>query len=238
MAGRQAPAADRGRVSNGTSRPGPGSFPGRMELLLVRHALPVRRELESGAADPELDERGHAQARLLAVYLAAEKPLHAVYVSPMQRARQTAHPVVEHFGIDAVVVDGIAENDRNSPWYVPVEELKASNDPRWQQIMRGENPEGWNEDPQEFRTRVVTSIEAIIDANPGRKVAAVCHGGVINAYLSHIIGLGDSDGFFYPNYTSIHRVIAARSGERTIQTLNETHHLRGSGLPVGMNHQG
>ena len=25
-----------------------------MELLLIRHALPVRRELETGVADPEL----------------------------------------------------------------------------------------------------------------------------------------------------------------------------------------
>ena len=46
-------------------------------------------------------------------------------------------------------------------------------------------------------------------AIPGEKVAAVCHGGVINAYMTHILGIPDPSGFFYPNYTSIHRVAAA-----------------------------
>lgn len=40
-----------------------------MELLLIRHALPVRRELEQGIADPELSEAGLAQAERLADYL-------------------------------------------------------------------------------------------------------------------------------------------------------------------------
>jgi hypothetical protein len=62
----------------------------------------------------------------------------------------------------------------------------------------------------------------------------VCHGGVINAYLAHVLGLGARRGFFYPNYTSVHRVAAARSGERSIVTVNETPHLRGTGLPMGL----
>ena len=44
--------------------------------------------------------------------------------------------------------------------------------------------------------------------------------------------------FFHPNYTSIHRVAAASSGERSVLTLNETSHLRGSGLPVGLFQEG
>src|SRR6476661_554032 len=65
----------------------------RMELLLIRHALPVRIEGEEGtAADPELDELGHVQAQALADYLAGE-PIDALYVSPMRRAVQTAEPV-------------------------------------------------------------------------------------------------------------------------------------------------
>jgi probable phosphoglycerate mutase len=52
--------------------------------------------------------------------------------------------------------------------------------------------------------------------------------------LAHVLRLAEPTGFFYPNYTSIHRVAAARSGERSILTINETAHLRGSGLPVGL----
>jgi probable phosphoglycerate mutase len=61
----------------------------------------------------------------------------------------------------------------------------------------------------------------------------VCHGGVINGYLAHVLGL-DGQSFFYPNYTSIHRVAAARSGERSVVTINETSHLRRTGLPIGL----
>ena len=120
-----------------------------MELLLVRHALPVRRELEVGAADPELSEQGHAQAKHLADYLAAEAPLDALYASPLVRARQTAEPIAEWFGLQIVLEDDVAEWDRHSNEYVPIEELKAAGDPRWQALLRGE----WtshDETPEQF----------------------------------------------------------------------------------------
>jgi probable phosphoglycerate mutase len=208
-----------------------------MELLLIRHGLPIRRELETGVADPELSEAGHAQAQHLAEYLSSER-LDAVYASPLRRAYQTAQPLAASQGHEIVVVDDVAEWDRNSSEYVPVEELRAANDPRWQAMLKGE----WNvheESPQDFRSRVVTAVEQLIDAHSGHRIAIVCHGGVINGYLSHILGLNEEEngfqqGFFYPNYTSIHRVAAARSGERSIVTVNETSHLRSTGLPMGL----
>ena len=134
--------------------------------------------------------------------------------------------------LPVTVVDGVAEWDRESSEYVPIEELKAANDPRWHAMMRGE----WNaeETPEEFRDRVVRAVDALIDAHPGQRIAVSCHGGVINAYLAHVLGLPVSNGFFYPNYTSIHRIAASRSGHRSIVTVNETSHLRGTGLPMGM----
>jgi 2,3-bisphosphoglycerate-dependent phosphoglycerate mutase len=204
-----------------------------VELLLIRHALPMRRELEVGTADPELSEAGHAQAGHLAEYLAAEAPLDALYASPLNRARQTAAPVAERFGLDVVVDDGVAEWDRHSNEYVPIEELKAADDPRWQALLRGE----WtshDESPEQFAARVVDAIEAIVTRHRSERAAVVCHGGVINTYLAHVLGLGAQHSFFYPNYTSIHRVAAATSGERSIVTINETAHLRGTGLPIGL----
>jgi probable phosphoglycerate mutase len=204
-----------------------------MELLIIRHALPVRRELDTGVADPPLSDGGLAQADRLAEYLASEE-IHAVYASPLRRAQQTAAPLARTQGVDIVTVDDIAEWDRNSKEYVPVEELKAANDPRWQAMLRGE----WNvdeENPEEFSKRCVLAIEKMIADHSGQTIAVVCHGGVINAYLVHVLGLTVSaQGFFYPNYTSIHRIAAARSGERSVVTINETSHLRNSGLPMGI----
>jgi 2,3-bisphosphoglycerate-dependent phosphoglycerate mutase len=204
-----------------------------VELLLIRHALPVRRELEVGAADPELSPAGEAQAAHLAEYLAAEAPLDALYASPLQRARQTAAPLADRFGLEVVLEEGVAEWDRHSNEYVPIEELKAAGDPRWQALLRGE----WTsheESPEQFAERVVATVEEVVARHRGQRAAIVCHGGVINSYLAHVLGLGAQPSFFYPNYTSIHRVAAATTGERSIVTINETAHLRGTGLPIGL----
>lgn len=207
-----------------------------MELLIIRHGLPVRRELIEGPADPELAEDGRRQAALLADYLATER-IDAVYASPLARARETAAPLADRFGLDIAISPGVAEWDQNSPEYVPVEELKAANDPRWQAMLRGEW--GSDESEQDFRARVLDAVETIVADHPGERVAIVCHGGVINGYLSHVLGLGDfARGFFYPNYTSINRVAAASSGERSVVTVNETSHLRGTGLPMGLFQRG
>ena len=201
-----------------------------MELILVRHGLPLRRENTDGPADPELAPDGHAQARLFADYMAHEK-VDAIYTSPLRRAVQTAQPLADTTGITPIVVAGIAEWDQHSNEYIPIEELKKANDPRWQEMAKG----GWQSDevPEEFHDRVVTSLEKIINDHRGGCVVVTCHGGVINDYLAHVLGLENSQ-FFYPNYTSIHRIAASSSGHRSILSVNETSHLRGSGLPVGL----
>jgi len=69
-----------------------------VEIILVRHALPVRIELETGIADPELSLEGHEQSKKMAAYLASEN-IDAVYASPLRRARETAQPLIEKLGI-------------------------------------------------------------------------------------------------------------------------------------------
>ena len=195
-----------------------------MEIVLVRHGLPLRVELETGIADPELAAEGHEQAEKMAAYLGVED-VEAVYVSPLRRALETARPLCKVLGIEAVVSEGVAEFDRNSREYVPVEELRATNDPRWEKLLRGEW-DGVDEDPSIFKARVVATVEDMIARHPGGRVVVVCHGGVINQYLAHVLGIETHVGFFYPKYTSIHRVMAARSGQRSIVSINEASHLR------------
>jgi len=205
-----------------------------MELILVRHGLPIRREVTEGAADPELSVDGRAQAQHFAEYMALEH-IDAMYSSPMKRAFQTAEPLAALKSITPVLVDGVAEFDQHSNEYIPVEELKAANDPRWKELVEGGY--GLHEDPTEFNNRVYEALEEIISNNRGGKVVVTCHGGVINSYLARVLDLPATKGqFFYPNYTSIHRIAASSNGHRSILSVNETSHLRGTGLPVGLFH--
>jgi len=43
-----------------------------VEIVLVRHGLPLRVELETGIADPGLASEGHEQAEKMAAYLGVE----------------------------------------------------------------------------------------------------------------------------------------------------------------------
>lgn len=198
-----------------------------MELLLIRHAEPVRIAESEGPADPLLSPRGVMQAERLAVWLADER-LDAMWSSPMRRAQETAAPVARHHGLDVVVDDELAEFDREATSYIPYEELKATNDPRYLAMVTNKLHEMEVDGPA-FQHGVVAAFERVIAANPSRTVAVTCHGGVVNAYLAHILGI-DRLLWFAPDYTSISRVTANRSGMRTVVSVNETAHLRGSGL--------
>ena len=195
-----------------------------MELILVRHGLPVRREVVEGPADPELSVEGHDQSARLASYLATES-IDAIYSSPMKRAVQTAEPLAQTTGLPISIVDDVAEYDRLSNEYIPIEELRAANDERWQKLLTGE----WQSDSdtlESFRNRVISSLEQLISQHASQRIVVTCHGGVINQYLAHILGIATDRGFFYPQYTSIHRVVASQNGLRSVGSLNEIAHLR------------
>jgi len=91
-------------------------------------------------------------------------------------------------------------------------------------MLEGRWEDFGGENPDDFRARLLPCFDEIVARNAGGRVAAICHGGVINVYLSAILGLG-RDLWFEPGYTSISRVAAARSGQRSLVTLNETAHL-------------
>ena len=204
-----------------------------MDLVLVRHAEPVRTPAGSvsGPADPGLTELGFDQSRRLAEWLALE-PIDVVVSSPMRRARETAAPLAAALGLDIEIVDGLTEYDSGSDDYIPMDELQASGDPRWLAMVEG-RWEDFGADPAHvFKARVAETVDAIVDRNPGRRVVAVCHGGVVNCALASILGI-DRYLWFEPVYTSISRVVASRSGVRSVVSLNERAHLEATRLAGG-----
>jgi probable phosphoglycerate mutase len=129
-------------------------------------------------------------------------------------------------GLQLEVGTDLLEYDANADHYIPAAELKAERGPRWHAMLEGRWEEFGGEPPDQFRARIIPCLDAIIDRFPGGSVAVVCHGGVINVYLAALLGL-DRHLWFEPGYTSISRVAAARSGQRSLVTLNETAHLLG-----------
>jgi probable phosphoglycerate mutase len=203
------------------STPLPTNWRPNIDLLLIRHGLPLHIENDTGEpADPPLSEIGRLQARHMSEWLAGEQ-VDRLYSSPMRRALETAEPLAEAKGLTIELHDGVAEYDRDAASYVPVERLKEVDYDRWLKLMRGET----EADFDLFSHQVIAALDAIVDDNAGRRVAVACHGGVINVWTAHVIGFTPRL-FFNPDYTSINRFVCARSGERSVRTLNEAVHLR------------
>src|SRR5512141_808692 len=101
-----------------------------MDLLWVRHGEPERIAPGRGVpADPALTARGREQAERLAAWLAYER-VDVVLSSPQRRALETAEPIARAHGIDVGIVKGLTEYDAQSDQYIPMEELRATNDPQ------------------------------------------------------------------------------------------------------------
>lgn len=188
-----------------------------MDLILVRHGLPERTET---TADPPLSSIGANQAAQVARWLLNDR-IQAIWSSTMRRALQTAAPFAVQTGHVVRQHAGIVEFDQSLGNYVPTEELKRENFAAWQQLATG----GGRVDMAEFQARVVQSLEEIIATHPGEKVAVFCHGGVINVWTAHVLGMTPRI-FFEAGYTSINRFSCARSGQRSVVSLNERAHLR------------
>lgn len=192
-----------------------------MEVLLVRHALPVRVETPGVAADPPLAEAGRVQAEALARGWAGR--VDAVWTSPMRRAVETAAPLAAAVGIEPVVDADLAEMDAGDDRYIPLEELRTDPAGWAEAVASWVGPEA-EELRRAFRRRVVGAVDRVVAAHRGQRVAVVCHGGVVNAEVAEAIGLGPSL-FFEPAYTSVSRLLASASGARQLVSANETWHL-------------
>jgi len=187
-----------------------------MELVLIRHGLPQR---SADTHDPALAPEGLDQARRVAGALARER-VDAVFASPMRRAVETAEPFVAQSGLALQISPDIVEFDRGTGTYIPMEELKRDDYAAWKAFVDG----GYDVDIAGFQKIVVAALEDIVAANPSRRVAVFCHGGVINVWTAHVLGMAPRL-FFEPGYGSLHRFLCASGGQRNLVSLNERAHL-------------
>ena len=192
-----------------------------MELLLIRHGLPVRLESDR-PVDPPLAPLGHLQAEALADWL-AETPPDVVITSTMARAVETGAHVAEAFDLKPVADDDFCEFDRGTNAYIPLEELDRDH-PHMKQLIDDWVGPGGAERRGVFQARVMAALDRTLGGLDAGRVALVCHGGVINVILAHVLGL-EPAMFFKPDYTSISRVGVGSSQYRLL-SVNEAGHLR------------
>jgi broad specificity phosphatase PhoE len=192
-----------------------------MQLLLVRHALPLRSDHGEGS-DPELSETGLAQAARLPDAL-TRFPVSRVLSSPQRRAIQTAEPVAAARELAVEIDDRLAEYDRDLASYIPVEQIRTEFPEEWARMAQGHLPSAVDEDA--FRARVRAAVDDLVaGADPDETIAAFSHGGVINVVLHEILGTARLLSFPI-DYASVTRLLFSRTGQATVATVNSTEHV-------------
>ncbi|MEM6106170.1 histidine phosphatase family protein [Mycobacterium sp. 050272] len=192
-----------------------------MQVLLVRHALPLRSEHGQGS-DPDLSEEGVAQIARLPEAL-ARFPISRVISSPQRRAVQTAEPVAAARQLSVEIDDRFAEYDRDLPVYIPVEQIRAENPKEWERLAQGHLPSAVDEDA--FRARIRAAIDDLVaSADPEDTVAVFSHGGVINLLLHEILGTKRLLSFPV-DYASVTRLLYSRTGQATVAGVNGVEHV-------------
>jgi broad specificity phosphatase PhoE len=201
-------------------------------IYLIRHGKADHRSTahtptpRGDTADPPLDATGLEQAAALTRRLRMMPGPAAIYCSPLTRARETIALYLEATGRTATYLDDLAE------WHAGDWELKEFEElltehPEMPDRVLFQDPvfvlAPNSEQVSAFRRRVVDAVEGALAANPDGDVWVVCHGGVINAYIGHVLGVRDQEMFFLPPNTSINTV-KVDGDRRTMWFLGDDTH--------------
>jgi probable phosphoglycerate mutase len=158
-------------------------------ILLVRHGqTPTTGTVLPGRAPGlHLSERGRAQADAVAERLSG-LPVHAIYSSPLERARETAEPSAARAGLTVSEDAGLLECDFGDWTGAALAGLTGL--PEWQTVQhnpsafRFPNGEGFSG----MQARIVGTLDALRAAHPGAVVVCFSHADPIKAAVAHALG--------------------------------------------------
>jgi probable phosphomutase (TIGR03848 family) len=170
------------------------SAPAGTLVLLVRHgATPTTGAVLPGRAKGlHLSDTGRSQADAVAQRIAdahrGRRKVDAIYVSPLERTRETARPIARAVEVRAKVDRGLLECDFGEWTGQELKELRKLRE--WRTVQR--NPSGFRfpagESFTEMQARAVTAVDRLRRAHPGGVVIAVSHADPIKAVVAHAMG--------------------------------------------------
>ena len=206
------------------------SFEGMCEVLLVRHGEQKFFEnIPLGQAyDAPLSELGQRQAEAVGERLSKAR-IGRVYCSDMRRAHDTGKAIAKHHGMEPVVLHDLREIDlwQRAPQDKGLLDIYTREQLAevYREVTRTRRHDAYPycEDVDVFRTRVFGAIDQAIAESHGMRIVIACHGGVINAVLSRVLG-SNFDHLVPVHHTSI-SVMRAADTRRVILSINDYSHV-------------
>lgn len=208
------------------------------ELYLIRHGAndyTRTHRLAGWTPGVHLNEHGLAQAAALGTHL-AQRPLHAIYSSPLERTQETAQAVLVHHPHLALRLLEAVGEVRYGEW-TGAELGKLAQTRLWRHVQatpsRVRFPGG--EAMREAQLRAVEGIESVVLDHPRQTVAIVSHSDIIKMIVAHYLGL-HLDLFQRITIAPASlTILQLRSGAAQLELLNETGYLPQETPPAAPN---
>lgn len=197
------------------------------ELTLIRHgetAWNAERRIQ-GHRDIPLNARGLAQADTLGRFLANER-FDAMYSSDLQRAVQTAQPIVRNRTPAMLLEPRLRERHLGVLEGLTRDEAIQHHPGAWQ-IFSTRQPDGVlpeGERLADFFARVVTVLHEFAARHAGQRVLLVTHGGVLDAAYRHINSLPLSATRDFPVHNASRNVLH-HDGQWRVAVWGDVSHL-------------
>jgi probable phosphomutase (TIGR03848 family) len=161
-------------------------------VLLVRHGTTATTGsiLPGRAPGLHLSERGELQAQAVAQRLSelTKKPV-ALYVSPLERARETAAPIADALRLRPLLERGLLECDFGT-WTGKKLSLLVKKS-EWRAVQNSPStfrfPEG--ESFSEMQQRIWATLEKLAANHRGRSIVVVSHADPIKAAVTYAQGV-------------------------------------------------
>ncbi len=166
------------------------------DILLIRHGETdwnAERRVQ-GHLNIALNAVGHRQAEMLATALRDEAP-QVVISSDLQRACDTARPLVQGCGVEWIIDAGLRERCFGAFEGVRYDEIEMyfpQAHAAWQaREIDARYPAGIHvaETLREFSQRAIASVVGHAQRHAGKKIAIITHGGVLDCVYRFSTGM-------------------------------------------------
>jgi len=198
-------------------------------VYLIRHGQTAwnKEEIFRGRADIPLNEIGFREAELVGEYLKGME-IHAIYSSPLSRARETARRIAQFFNLKVQPLVGIVDM-RFGRWEGrPLKEVQTYDREIYLQ---------WREKPHlvripdsesldEVRVRAMAALGEVIQYHQGKNLILVSHRVINKVIICGILGIDNSHFWQIGQDTGAINLIQFQEGKYVLSLLNETCHLK------------
>jgi len=198
-------------------------------VYLIRHGQTAwnKEEIFRGRADIPLNEIGFREAELVGEYLKGME-IHAIYSSPLSRARETARRIAQFFNLKVQPLVGIVDMHFGRWEGRPLKEVQTYDREIYLQ---------WREKPHlvripdsesldEVRVRAMAALGEVIQYHQGKNLVLVSHRVINKVIICGILGIDNSHFWQIGQDTGAINLIQFQEGKYVLSLLNETCHLK------------